>query len=416
MTTTPDSQRSGCPVHAAPAPQCPAGPDARKTRRPQDVLTPAYEVDRDAKGERWTIRSFALARTILRDAEATEQVGFGAELTRAGKRRRPVLHMDGAEHKEYRTAIARFFTPHTVGSDYRELMEGLSDKLIDEFRVRGETDLSALSMELAVAVAAQVVGLTNSSSPGMGKRLNDFFSGTPSTFSWRPDRFVGYVKMQGAVLNFLVKDVRPAIRARRKQPQEDVISYLLSKGYSDTEILIECISYGTAGMATTREFITMAAWHLLENEALRKRYLAAEEAERKVILHEILRLEPVLRRLTRRITKPLALNHEGETLNISEGATVSFEINAANVDVQAVGDAPLTLCPERTLVRGVQGGVLSFGDGHHRCPGAYLAIQESDIFLTRLLALPLRADGPPHLSYNELTTGYELEAFMIRIA
>ena len=397
-------------------PQCPAGPDARKTRRPRDSLTPAYEISRDGVGQRWIIRSFALARAILRDAEVTEQAGFGAELTREGKRRRPVLHIDGAEHKAYRTAIARFFTPQTVGHDYRELMEGLSDKLLAEFKAQGQTDLSALSMELAVAVAAQVVGLTNSSSPGMGQRLNDFFSGTPSTFSWRPDRFVDYMKMQSAVLNFLVKDVRPAIRARRKQPQDDVISYLLSKNYTDTEILIECISYGTAGMATTREFITMAAWHLLEDDALRKRYLAAEEDERKLILHEILRLEPVLRRLTRRITKPITLVHDGETLNISEGAIVSFEITAANVDAEAVGEEPLTLCPDRTHARGVQGGVLSFGDGHHRCPGAYLAIQESDIFLTRLLALPLRADAPPRVTYNELTTGYELEAFMIHMA
>ena len=60
--------------------------------------------------------------------------------------------------------------------------------------------------------------------------------------------------------------------------------------------------------------------------------------------------------------------------------------------------------------------MLSFGDGHHRCPGAFVAIQESDIFLTRLLALPdLRAESAPTLTFVELIAGYELRKFMITL-
>ena len=39
--------------------------------------------------------------------------------------------------------------------------------------------------------------------------------------------------------------------------------------------------------------------------------------------------------------------------------------------------------------------LLSFGDGHHRCPGGPLAILESDIFLHRLLAHDVVAAGRP---------------------
>lgn len=58
------------------------------------------------------MRSFALARAILRDPEATRQAGFGAEtLERSGGRLRPpILYQEGAEHKAQRTATARFFT------------------------------------------------------------------------------------------------------------------------------------------------------------------------------------------------------------------------------------------------------------------------------------------------------------------
>lgn len=58
------------------------------------------------------------------------------------------------------------------------------------------------------------------------------------------------------MMAFFLLDVRPAIAARRREPREDLISHLISRGYSDMNILTECITYGAAGMVTTREFIT----------------------------------------------------------------------------------------------------------------------------------------------------------------
>ena len=58
---------------------------------------------------------------------------------------------------------------------------------------------------------------------------------------------------------------------------------------------------------------------------------------------------------------------------------------------------------------------MSFGDGHHRCPGAYLALQESDIFLQRLLRLPLTAEQAPHLGWNPIAAGYELSGFVVSV-
>ncbi len=169
-------------------------------------------------------------------------------------------------------------------------------------------------------------------------------------------------------------------------------------------------------MLTTREFIVMAAWHLLETEPLRQHYLAADEAGRQRVLGEILRLEPVVGHLYCRTIRPLTLVHEGETLTVPAGALIDFDLRAVNADADAVGAAPLQLCPARALERGVPIAVMSFGDGHHRCPGAYLALQESDIALTRLLRLPLTADEPPKLSLNDLVAGYDLEGFVVRVA
>ena len=91
-------------------------------------------------------------------------------------------------------------------------------------------------------------------------------------------------------------------RGGERQAQEDVISHLLSQNYTDAEILTECITYAAAGMVTTREFISVAAWHFLERPELRDRYLATPEEERLEMLHETLRLEPVVGNLYRRAT------------------------------------------------------------------------------------------------------------------
>ena len=93
-------------------------------------------------------------------------------------------------------------------------------------------------------------------------------------------------------------------------------------------------------MVTTREFICVAAWHMLEHPELRARYLAGGEEERYAILHEILRLEPVAGHLHRRATADLALEHNGTTYTIPAGALINLHINATNTDMDVVGEQP----------------------------------------------------------------------------
>ncbi len=168
--------------------------------------------------------------------------------------------------------------------------------------------------------------------------------------------------------------------------KEDVISHLLAEGYREPAILIECVTYGAAGMATTREFISMTVLHLLADADRRARYLAGEEVEERFdILHEILRLEPIIGHLYRRAARDLDLTVDGETVAIRRGQLIDLYVRQANSDASTVGECPLDMRPGRPLPRGIGPEVMSFGDGHHKCPGNSLAIQETDILLTRLL-------------------------------
>jgi cytochrome P450 len=271
-------------------------------------------------------------------------------------------------------------------------------------------------MEMAVQVAGRVVGLTNSSTRGMSRRLDTFFAGDPLD---SPTGLAGLVKSARsgtATLRFYTFDVRPAIRARRRKPGEDVISQLLADGFSDLEILTECLTYAAAGMATTRELICMAAWHLVEDPELLAAYRAADRDGRLAVLQETLRLEPVVGHLYRRLEQPLTLQVDGRDHELPAGTLVDLDLRAVNADAATVGAEPYALCPGRELPRTVPAAVMSFGDGHHRCPGGPIAIMESEIMLTALFAQDVVADGPPRVTWNPVSQGYDLDRFWVRRA
>ena len=402
--TRPEAARGGCPVHH--------GVGAWQASPEAPTSTPAIE--RDADGT-WHIRSHALVRQILREVETT-QAGFGAEMIARvpGTINQPILYQEGKVHQEQRKQTARFFTPKVVSGRYRDLMIRLVDDLIARFRRAGRGDLTAISMQLAVAVAAEVVGLTDSSIPGLDRRLDAFFDQRDNAKTG-PLARLARLRNRGKMLAFFFLDVKPAIRARRRTPQEDVISHLIARDYNDAEILTECVTYGAAGMVTTREFITVAAWHFLSDPALREHYLSAPEHERHALLEEVLRLEPVVGHLYRHTTEAVSLTHDGGTTTIPAGARLDLHIGGANRDETVTGPQPEALCPGRPLLDKQTGpAVLSFGDGHHRCPGQFIAIQETDIFLRHLLALPgLRLEQAPTVTWDELTAGYALRDCII---
>ncbi|WP_027461516.1 cytochrome P450 [Deinococcus murrayi] len=397
-------------------PRCPLGfsDTAPLTHRPGAGPRPLPAVEADEGGV-YRLRAFGPAREVLR-SEGVRQAGFMAEVTRDVPflGRPPVLFAEGEEHHEMRRSTARYFTPKQV-EDYGPMIARHVDRLLTRLARRGEAKLDDLSLELAVAVAAQVVGLTSSLLPGMERRITAFVEGggdsEPGSAPGRGRR--GEALRQQANLGlFYLLDVKPAIAARRREPGDDLISHLLSRGYSDLEIMTECLTYGTAGMVTTREFISVAAWHLLRNPDLRTAYVHGTEAERHAILHEILRLEPVVNTLYRRAEQPLRVG--GQT--IPAGSLLALDLQATNLDRDVVGADAARLCPARPLPRGVTAPVLSFGDGHHRCPGAFLAIREADLFLRRLLLWQgLEVVQEPRVTFNEVVKGYELRGFRVRV-
>ncbi|WP_280442727.1 cytochrome P450 [Nocardia brasiliensis] len=353
---------------------------------------------------------------LLRDGR-TVQAGLGIETIEMLPRRirRPVVYQDGAEHREHRREIARYFGPKWVDEHYRDVMVQVADAQIAKLRRSGECMLSDLSFALAIEVAAAVVGVRGG--PGIQRRLERFF---PEKFG-RPGlgspREIYWLLRQGSNwLRVYLRDIRPAVRLRRKTRRDDLISHLLDQGWTEVEMLGECLTYAAAGMITTREFVNVAAWHLFTDDQLLRHYRDAAEPDRIALLHEILRLEPVVGTLRRRTTAAIEVPGPEGPVVIPAGELVDVAVDLANADPAVMGVRPLDICPGRVPSAGTSDAGLSFGAGAHRCPGAHIAILETDIFLTRLFAQEdVYMKIPPQVAIDNLIDGYLLRGLVVAV-
>ena len=390
------------------------GPDCQSDRKVPFIAN-AIPFER-ISGELIRVRGIDLARQILR-SDGFRQAGFMAELATRFTRhsRAPVLFQEGEAHRKQRSATARFFAPRVVAARYRQLIAEESERLMDGLSSTKRADLISMSMELSVAVTAEIVGLTDSSRLGLTRRLKSFLAGKQRRNAGKLASLLTMVLAFCRVLRFFLCDVMPAIRSRRMARHDDLITELIDQGCSNREILTECITYGVAGIATTRELIVMAAWHLFERSDLRTRFLDGDESDRIALLEEVLRLEPVVGVLYRRAEREIVLDDNGRSERIMAGTLLEIDIRNVNVDRDATGFCPHRLDPDRRIRdQRTPPSLLSFGDGPHRCPGAAVALQESVIFLERLLRVPgIRLVSAPTIDSNPLVESYELHGAVV---
>jgi cytochrome P450 len=392
------------PHHDASREQFQSARDDRKTAaivaaraRPEKGATP--------------ITRFARAREILRSAAMKQAGGGAAYFDISDPGRTPVFFLDGAEHRKKRATIARYFTPKAITTRYADIMARVLDTQFAQLRRAGRGQLDVMSFDLAVAVAADIVGLTVTDRARMAKRL----SASLSAAFYHQHNYVGrlYISARKLInqLDFYFNDVKPAIRDRRANPQDDILSHLIAQGCSDKTIMIECMTYAAAGMVTTREFIVMAAWHLFDNDALRARFIQGTQDDQFAILLEILRLEPIAAFLYRRADKDLP---DTAHAMAEPGGFYALCLRDANVDTEVVGACPHALNPDRAADMKANGAFLSFGDGAHHCPGWQVALHESRLFLERLFATPgIRLDRRPDIGWSDMLQSYELRRAMV---
>ena len=328
--------------------------------------------------------------------------------------------LDGERHRKRRASVAAYFTPKAVLTRYLPLMQRTMDEEIAKFQSKGTARLEDMSLQMTSNIAMEVVGLTNSDNRELTRVIRGLMN---SNFFLRMPRWAAavlkpllmwyYQRERAKLIDKLYNDhIVPAAEARRKEPKDDVVSYMVKENYSKQAMVIECQTYAGAGVTATKEFIVLAAWQLFDHPDLLKRFLDGDEADQVAILEEILRLDPAGNFMYRQST--IELPTADGSGKINPGDVIAINVREANIDPKVVGESPFEIDPDRPKRTKNTGSWMSFGDGPHRCPGAQVALQESRVFLDRLFRVPgIRLVKPPELILAVQTQGYELRGCIV---
>jgi cytochrome P450 len=359
---------------------------------------------------------FALSRDILRSPRSRQANASSAITDVSDADETPFPFLDGEPHKKRRASVASFFTPKAISQRYVPLMETTMDRVLTDFQKRGSGTVDMMSLELASVVTMDILGLTDSDVVAMTRRVQAILNNR-NAFDRRVHivlirdylfRWFFNARMALRKHRFWRADIVPAIEARRKAPRDDVLTYLIDRNYSKNGITMECMTYATAGVSTTREFIVMALWQLFDHPDLLQRFRDDDEEAQFAILHEIVRLDPPAGYLYRRSPA------DGAAVTDHAGELVAIDLRANNSDPDTVGECPFQIDPDRARRQKNVGAYMSFGDGPHRCPGSQLALVETRVFLNRILQVPgLSLVQAPTVSWNLASGTYELRGCLV---
>jgi len=295
---------------------------------------------------------------------------------------RSLLMLDAPDHTRLRKLVVKAFTPRTV-ERLRQRIEVLVDELLDAVEARGTMDLVAdFAYPLPVIVIAEMLGLP----PADRDRHKHWSDDVASVL----DPFQATNGMDDAERSFfeLKAYLEPIFEARRRAPQDDLISGLVavrdgSDVLSDSELLSLCTLLLAAGNETTTNLIGNAVLALLRHP--REKQLLREAPElRRAAVEEFLRYDSPVQLTDRLVTRDFEI--DGHV--IRKGQLVGLILGAANRDPEVFAE------PDR--LRFDRGDVphLAFSHGAHFCLGAQLARLETEIAIGRLLERFPNFDGP----------------------
>ena len=298
------------------------------------------------------------------------------------------------EHTRLRSLVSKAFTPHMLDA-HRTRIQEIVDDLIDSVKINSKKNLRTIrngstsevhidvirdfASPLPVTLITEMLGVPELDRTPFQKWTIDiagFLAGYPSNLEDVARR------AQRSVLE-LNEYLRDIFSQRRKHPEEDLISALVSvddagKKLSEVELFGMCVFLLVAGHHTTTGMISNGLLALLRHPDQFQK-LKNSPGLISTAVDEFLRYDSPLQFLSRYSTQDF---HLGDKL-IHQGQKIWAMLGAANRDPEYFTD------PDRLNVERKKNRHLAFGFGIHFCLGASLARMEGDIaFSTLLRRLP----------------------------
>ena len=318
----------------------------------------------------WTLSRFDDVLEGYRDWEnftstrgiALEEVGRGSAPSMIG--------MDPPRQTKLRKLIVRAFNPKRVGAlepRVRALTTGFLDQLVEE----GECDLIE---RFAALLPSDVI----STLLGVPQEDHSSLRIWTETMMHREDGVSAIPPAANEASGNLLRYFAGLIKAKRKQPAEDLVSALIGaeldgRRLEDSEILGFCFLLISGGNETTEKLIANTI-HQLSRHPDQRAEILSDPSKIPGAIEESLRFRSPTQYMVRATTRDV----ERHGVTIPEGDRVLLSIGAANHDPRRFED------PGRFDINRVMSQHLAFGFGVHFCLGARLARLEARVAMEEI--------------------------------
>ncbi len=285
-----------------------------------------------------------------------------------------LFYMNPPDHNRLRRLVSKAFSPVVV-ERMRPQIQTIVDECLDKALSRGKMDIIGdLAGVLPVYVIARMLGVPPSHAQEQLHQWSQVLSRILDSLISLQE----YEKINQAILDFQ-EYFWELISKREKNPQDDLISYLIaardeSDKLSEEEVLSICIQLFFAGEETTVNLIGNGMLALLHHpEQMEK--LKQEPKMIQTAIVEMLRYDSPIQILCRIASDKLEIG--GQT--IQKGEKMYLCLGSANRDPAQFPN------PDQFNIFRQENHHLAFGDGIHRCLGATLAHLEAEIAINSLL-------------------------------
>jgi cytochrome P450 len=273
---------------------------------------------------------------------------------------------DRPYHTHLRSLVNTAFTPKSVEvlrPRVRELVRTLAEPLRGRDRVNF---LAEFAFTLPVIVIAEYLGV-----PPEARRQVREWSDDLGAVIFVQGGNAGRFATGERAMNALVDLIRPIVRARAKDPRQDLISAMVhadvdGDGFTEDEVIANAVLMVFAGHETTMNLLAngIVAFDLFPGQWDR---LRGDPKMARTATEEVLRFDGPIRALARWAKEPLELGGK----QIGAGDRVLLVQHGANHD-PAFFTNPGVFDPGRRPNKHV-----AFGQGIHTCLGAPLARLEA---------------------------------------
>ena len=372
----------------------------------------------DDRNHLWVISKYEDLSYVERQPELFCS-GQGIRPKGGGAGNLSIVSLDDPEHAWQRRLVSRGFTPSRI-TEMLDHIRDVARELVDAVAARGECDfVEDIAKPLPLIVIAELLGLPVEDRQQLGEWSDAMM--TAESAEGDDPKLEAAAEAWAAYVTYLVG----LIEARRADPQDDLISTLLSSAEAGAlhfredevqarlasgalpmsdltgdELLSFCVLLLVAGNETTRNVLSGGIEALSRFPDQRER-LVADPSLVGSATEEILRYVSPVISFSRTVTRPTELR--GRTLN--EGDVLLNLYPSANRDADVFDD------PHAFRVDRAPNLHLAFGTGPHFCLGANLARTEIRILLeelfTRLPDLQVAPGVSAERAPNSLVTTVE---------